>query len=114
MKGWLIALLGALVLAGLSVGLWLLGVETTSQLLWILALIAFLWGAVELSLLLRPHAPSRSRGTHRRPIVRSWSGRKSFLERFAPGASLPSGTYNAHDEHVWDGNKNRPGYNDLE
>ena len=110
MTMWIAALLGALALSALAVLLRLLQLETTGQLLWFLAIIAFLLCAVQVSLLLRPQ------GRHRRTVISdgATAGRRGrsrgFLERFFPGASLSSGTYNKRSRQAWDENENLPNY----
>lgn len=112
MKIWIIALLGALALSALAVLLRLLQLETTGQLLWFLSIVAFLWCAVQISLLLRLQvrkgrpAVFSSEGSH---IERSGRPR-SLVERFFPGASLPSGTYNKGNRKAWNENEDLPNY----
>lgn len=111
MKGWLTALLSTLTLATLGVLLWLPQFEAWKVLLWLLVIIAFLWSSVSISLLLRPRGRRRLRvfnGTG--PIVRSWSRSRNSLERFFPGASLPSGTYNRGYWKAWDENESLPAH----
>jgi hypothetical protein len=109
MKGWLTALPGTLALATLGVLLWLPQFEAWKVHLWLIAIIAFFWVAVSISLLLRPREWRRTRvfnGTG--PIVRSWSNSRNLFERFFPGASLPSGTYNRGRWKAWDENESLP------
>lgn len=109
MKGWLTALPGTLALATLGVLLWLPQFEDWKLLLWLLTIIAFFWVSVSISLLLRPRDRRRIRVFNRTgPIVRSWSRSRNSLERFFPGASLPSGTYNRGRWKAWDENESLP------
>ncbi len=110
MKMWIAALLGALALSALAVLLRLLQLETTGQLLWFLAIIAFLLCAVQISLLLRPR-DRRGRTTVSEGATGGSRGRsRGFTERFFPGASLSSGTYNKGNKKAWDENENLPNY----
>ncbi len=107
---WMGTLVGAVIVAGLGVVFWLLGFETTSQLLWFLVLVALLWGCAQVSLLLRPDG--RGRYTHNgdgeRPVSASWARKRTVLDRLLPGVSLRSGVYNRGDEEAWDGNEKLP------
>ncbi len=110
MKGWLTALSGTLALATLSLLLWLPQFEAWKSLLWLLIIIAFFWVSVSISLLLQPR--DRRRRTRvfngARSIVRDWGQSRHLLERFFPGASLPSGTYNRGRWKAWDENESLP------
>ena len=113
MKIWIIALLSALALSVLAVLLRLLQLETTGQLLWFLGIIAFLWCAVQISLLLRPRDRNGRTTFSEGPGGGSRGRPGSLLERFFPGASLSSGTYNKRNRKAWDENENLPNsYND--
>ena len=96
---WIVTFVGAVILAGIGVLLWQLGFETTSQLLWFLVVVALLWCCAQVSFLLRPDERSASA---------SWGRRRTWLDRFFPGASMRSGIYNRGDEEVWDGNEKLP------
>ncbi len=112
MKMWIAVLLGALALSIIAVLLRLLQLETTAQLFWFLGIIAFLFCAVQISLLLRPRDRKGRTAMYEES---TGEGRRSrgFLERFFPGASLSSGTYNKRNRKAWDGNENLPNsYND--
>ncbi len=93
-------LVGIGILAGLGVLFWLLGFETTSQLLWFLVLVVLLWGCAQVSFLLRPNSE--------RQVNASPARKRTFLDRFLPGVSMRSGVYNRGDEDVWDGNEKLP------
>ncbi len=109
MKIWIVALLGALVLSALAVLLRLLQLETTGQLLWFLAIVAFLWCAIQISLQLRPQDHrGRTIISARATPPRSSGKPRSALERFFPGASLSSGMYNKGNNTAWDENENLP------
>ncbi|GAC1503405.1 MAG: hypothetical protein NVS2B12_14420 [Ktedonobacteraceae bacterium] len=116
----MVTLLGALILAFVGVVLRLLHVETTSQLLWFLGIVAFLWCAVQLSLQLRPRrqqgrveAVSIDPHDLQTPVITGKPKPRSLIERFFPGASLSSGIYNRKSRHAWDENENLPpSYND--
>lgn len=115
MKMWIFALLSALALSALAVLLRLLQLETTGQLLWCLGIVAFIWCAVQISLLFRPlnregrTIISDATGS---TITRSKGRPRSFLERFFPGASLASGTYNKRNTRIWNGNEDLPNHQD--
>ena len=113
MRMWIIVLLCALALSALAVLLRLLRLETTAQLLWFLGIIVFLFCAVQISLLLRPR-DRRGRTVVSEGVTDESSGRsRGFVERFFPGASLSSGTYNRRSKKAWDENENVPNaYND--
>lgn len=111
MKTWIVALLGALALSVLAVLLRLLQLETTAQLLWFLGIIAFLWCAVQVSLSLRPRGRDGRRTDVSEGATGGSRGRsRGFIERFFPGASLSSGTYNKRNRQAWDENENLPNY----
>ena len=103
---WIVTLFGAVILAALDFVLRLFGYETTSQLIWFLVVIALLWGCAQVSFLLRPEISRSNDGE--RPISASWASKRTFLDRFLPGASMRSGIYNRGNEEVWDGNQNLP------
>lgn len=109
-RRWIVTFVGAVILAGLGIVFRLLGFETTGQLLWFLVVIALLWGCAQVSFLLRPEGQgSLTRdGANERPISESWASKRTFLDRFLPGASMRSGIYNKGDEDVWDGNQRLP------
>lgn len=110
MKIWIVALLGALAFSVLAVLLRLLQLETTAQLLWFLGIIAFLWCAVQISLLLRPGDRNRRTTVSEGSTSESRGRPRGLLERFFPGASLSSGTYNKRNRKAWDENENLPNY----
>lgn len=109
-RRWMVTLFGAVILVGLDIVLRLFGFETTSQLIWFLLVIALLWGCAQVSFLLRPEGQGRlTRGVdNQRPVSMSWASKRTFLDRFLPGASMRSGIYNKGNEEVWDGNQNLP------
>jgi hypothetical protein len=103
---WLLTLVGAIVLAGLGILFWLLGFETTGQLLWFLVVVALLWGCAQVSFLLRPDRAGRR--ADEESISASRTSRRTLLDQFLPGASMRSGIYNKRNEEVWDSNENLP------
>ncbi len=107
---WIGTLVVAVLLAGIGVVFWLLGFETTSQLLWFLVIVALLWSCAQVSFLLRPDDGGRrtQSGDSERPVSISWASKRTLLDRFFPGASMRSGIYNKGNEEVWDGNKKLP------
>ena len=107
---WAVTLIGAVVLAVLSILLWLLGFETTSQLVWFLVVIALLWACAQVSFLLRPDWRARimRSSDSETPISTNWARRRTFLDRLLPGATMRSGFYNRGNEEVWDGNEKLP------
>ncbi|GAC1407706.1 MAG: hypothetical protein NVS4B11_13660 [Ktedonobacteraceae bacterium] len=109
-SNWGVALGSALLLGVIGIFSWLLGFESTSQLLWFLVIVALLWCCVQVSLLLQPR--KRQGDAHNfddeRTSSKSWAAPKTFVDRFFPGASLPSGTYNEGNPDVWDGNESLP------
>ena len=109
-RRWMITFVGAVLLAGLGIVFRLLGFETTGQLLWFLMVVALLWGCAQVSFLLRPEGQGRlTRGVDNElPVSMSWASKRTFLDRFLPGASMRSGIYNKGNEEVWDGNQNLP------
>ncbi len=107
-----VILIGALILIAIDVVLRVLGLETNSQLIWFLVVIALLWGCAQVALRLRPEGPEMlARGEDSgEETPDSWvSGRtKPFFERLFPGSTVRSGFYNKGNEEVWDGNEKLP------